>query len=311
MALQIRNFQPGDEEKQAAIWNAAAAGLPGFKPTTVAEVRRRTSAKDFDPGTRFYALADGAVVGYCALQANGRIGYPWCLPGQNAAEALLEAAVNSCKARGIAKLFTAYRADWTAQSAFFEKNGFHKAREMVNFAQGIVDLPTMVVHRGLNITPIHPADIPAVAALAPSVLRLPVEKLEQEWFHNPYYPSDSLFALRRSDGTIQGAGIMINNVEYANPLQIDVHAPCFRLGAFGTEGMSTKRVNGLFSLLVRDDRDALAIALDMLSYVIGKLEEETIEVLAAQVPSDAKHLLGFYQRSFRKQGAFPIYERAL
>ncbi len=311
MALEVRTYQAGDEEKQAAIWNTAAARLPGFKPTTVDEVRRRTTARDFDPATRFYAISGGQVVGYCALQANGRVGYPWCLPGHDAGEALLDAAVKSCRSRGMTKLFTAYRADWTAQQAFFEKHGFHKAREMVNFVQSMLQLPTMVVRRGLNVRPLQPADIPGVVALAPNVVRLPVERLEQEWLHNPYYPADAMFVLRRADNSIQGAGILINNRQYANPLQIDPQAPCFRLGAFGTEGMSTKRVNGLFSILVRDDSDAMPIALDLLSYVLARLQDEDVEVLAAQVPSDAKHLLGFYQRNFRKQGEFPILERSL
>lgn len=311
MSLQIRNFLPGDEEKQAAIWNIAAAGLPGFKPTTSEEVRRRTRAGDFDPALRFYAVANGEIVGYCSAQANGRIGFPWTLPGNDAATTLLDAAVASCRARGMAKLFTAYRADWTAQNAFFEKHGFRKARDMVNFAQNILDLPTMVVRRGLNVAPLQPGDIPAIVALAPTVLRLPADRLEREWFHNPYFPADSMFVLRRADQSIHGAGILINNPSYANPMQIDAQAPCFRLGAFGTEGMSTKRVNGLYSFLIRDDSDAFPAALDLLSYIIGRLEDETIDTLAAQVPSDAAHLLGFYQRYFRKQGAFPIYQRVL
>jgi hypothetical protein len=311
MALTLRTYQPGDDEKQSAIWNTAAAGLPGFKPTTPAEVRRRTSAKDFNPALRFYAESNGQVVGYCALNANGRVGFPWCLPGHDAAPALLDAAVSAGRKRGIARLFTAYRADWTAPNAFFEKNGFAKVREMVNFAQGVLDLPTMVVRRGLNVGPLRASDIPAVVALAPNVVRLPVADLEKEWFRNPYYPPESLFALRRSDNSIQGVVVFINNATYASPLQIDPQAPCFRLGAFGTEGMSTKRVNGLFSVLIGQDRDGLAVGLDLLSYVLGKLQDETIDTLAAQVPSDSKHLLGFYQRYFRKQGAFPIYERPL
>ena len=85
----------------------------------------------------------------------------------------------------------------------------------------------------------------------------------------------------------------------------------FDSALFGTEGMNTKRVNGLFSMLIGADSDGLAVGLDLLSFVLGKLQDESIDMLAAQVPSDSKHLLGFYQRYFRKQGAFPIYERAL
>lgn len=311
MALTVRTFRPGDEERQAAIWNAAAAGLPGFKPASVPEVRRRTGAKDFDPAMRFYAESAGQVVGYCALNANGRIGFPWCLPGYDAGTLLLETAVEAGRKRGMPRLFAAYRADWTAPNAFFEKNGFIKVREMVNFAQGVLDLPTMVVRRGLNVSPLQPGDIPAVVAIAPNVVRLPVADLEKEWFRNSFYPPQSLFALRRSDNSIQGVAIFINNASYASPLQIDPQAPCFRLGAFGTEGMNTKRVNGLFSVLIGADSDGLAVGLDLLSYVLSKLQDETIDTLAAQAPSDSKHLLGFYQRYFRKQGAFPIYERAL
>ena len=36
-----------------------------------------------------------------------------------------------------------------------------------------------------------------------------------------------------------------------------------------------------------------------------------IDTLAAQVPTDAPHLLAFYQSYFRPQGTFPVYERPL
>jgi L-amino acid N-acyltransferase YncA len=311
MQPEIRSFQTGDEEAQAAIYNAAAKSLPGFKPATAEEVKRRTRSADFDPGTRCYAIAGGKVVGYCTMQTNGRVGYPWCLPGHAAEEPLLEATLAACRARGLRRVFAAYRGDWAAPAAFFEAHGFRKAREMVNFAQGAIDLPTMIVRRGLNVTPLTAADIPAVAALGPSLLRLPADKLGDYFLKNPYFPPDALFVLRKSDGTPQGVGLLIANAQYANALNVDAAAPCFRLGAFGTEGMTTKRLNGLFSFLVKDDADALSLGLDLLSYAINKLDDDTVEVLAAQVPSDARHLLGFYQRNFRKQGSFPVFEREL
>ena len=36
-----------------------------------------------------------------------------------------------------------------------------------------------------------------------------------------------------------------------------------------------------------------------------------LEAMAGQVPSDAPWLVHFYQRSFRKQDAFPVFERNL
>src|SRR5438105_2386744 len=83
--MQIRNFEPGDEAAQVGIYNEAAGSLPRFKPATLDEVRRRSKATDFDPGTRFYAVDGGQVVGYAVFQANGRVSYPWCRSGQEAA----------------------------------------------------------------------------------------------------------------------------------------------------------------------------------------------------------------------------------
>jgi hypothetical protein len=311
MSIEIRTFQPGDEEKQAHVYNAAAGSLPGFKPATVDEVRRRTRVKDFDPATRFFAVSGGRVVGYCAIQVNGRVGYPWCLPATQAEESLLAAALDGCRRRGIARAFSAYRSDWTAQAAFFERNGFHKAREVMNFAQSVLDLPTMVIRRGLNVTPLTEKDVPGVAALGAGVFRISADRLASFFFSNPYFPPESAFVLRRADNTPQGVGILISNVNYSSPLQVDSAAPCFRLGAFGTEDMSTKRIHGLFSFVVRNDSDSIPTALDLLSCALARIEDDTIDVLGAQVPSDAKHLLSFYQKYFRKQGGFPVFEREL
>ena len=87
--------------------------------------------------------------------------------------------------------------------------------------------------------------------------------------------------------------------------------PCFRLGAFGTEGMQTKRLNGLFSFLTRSDRDTMPLGLDLLGQAAFRLRQTEVSHLAAQVPSDAPQLLRFYQRLFRRQGSFPILERTL
>jgi hypothetical protein len=94
-------------------------------------------------------------------------------------------------------------------------------------------------------------------------------------------------------------------------MQVDAGMPCFRLGAFGTEGMQTKRINGLFSCLVQAGREVNAVGLDLLSYAAARLSNPSAETLAAQVPSDAPHLHRFYQQYFRRQGSFPVFEREL
>src|SRR5947208_3502454 len=100
--MTIRTFQAGDEVAQVSIYNEAAAPLPKFKAATIDEVRRRLRDRDFDPQTRFFALAGGRPVGYATFQNNGRVSFPWCRKGHEAlAEPLLEQVLAAMKQRGI------------------------------------------------------------------------------------------------------------------------------------------------------------------------------------------------------------------
>ena len=88
--------------------------------------------------------------------------------------------------------------------------------------------------------------------------------------------------------------------------------PCFRLGAFGTEGMTTKRVRGLFSFVTRPDRHIFGIGMDLLGHAANRLtDEDEVGCYAAQVASDATALHTFYERVFERQGSFPVHERDL
>ncbi|HJT78854.1 MAG TPA: hypothetical protein VJ739_16740, partial [Gemmataceae bacterium] len=150
-------------------------------------------------------------------------------------------------------------------------------------------------------------------ALAPKALRAgsPAE-LERHLFHNPAFGSDALFVLRgRASGAPVAAAVLVENPAYANPLQVDAGMPCFRAGAFGTEGAQVKKINGLFSFLAPPGNDVNPLGLDLLGQAAMRLRDSSVDSLAAQVPSDAPHLLRFYQQYFRRQGSFPVFERAL
>jgi hypothetical protein len=312
--MEIRNYQPGDDSVQAAIYNEAAGQFPKFKAATEADVSRRTKSPDFDPGTRFYAVDRGRVVGYISFHPNGRVGYPWCRAGQeNVAEPLYEAAEKAMKNRKIPLAFAVYRHDWTPPKEFFANHGYRVAREMVNFVVDQVELPTRTGKLSNPLSPLTREDIPAVFALAPNVLRVSSpEALEKHLFQNPYFKPDSVFVLRsRANNVPLAAGVVISNSSYADPKQIDPAMPCYRLGAFGSEGMQTKRINGMFSFLCASDRDVNPLALDLMHHATVRLEDSDAESLAAQVPSDAPHLLQFYQRYFRRQASFPVFEKVL
>lgn len=312
--MKLRSFQPGDEFTQLKIYNSAAAALPKFKPAVITDLQRRISARDFDPATRLYAESGGNVVGYCTFQANGRVGYPWCLAGfESAAEPLFAHVIDTMKQRGFAKAFAAYRKDWPAITDFFEKNGFTLAREMVNFVLKFEDMPTPSAKLGSTIEPARIDDVPKILALDLPLFRVQsADELEAAIWRNPYFGPDSVFVQRDRDGAPIAAGIFIRNNQYADPRNVDASMPCFRLGAFGTEGMTTKRIKGLFSFVMRPDRPVFSVGMDMLTYAANQLtDDDDIAVYAAQAATDAKAVFPFYHRVFERQGSFPVYERDL
>jgi hypothetical protein len=312
--MAIRTYQPGDEVAQVSIYNEAAADLPKFKPATLDEVRRRNVGADFDAESRFYAEVGDRVVGYAVFQRNGRVSFPWCRKGhEEQAEALFQAVLGAMRARGMRRAFAAYRADWPAQGEFFTARGFLLAREMVNFIMDMVDMPTPAAVAPTNFSSPTPADIPAILSLCPQALRVGTnEELERHLLHNTYFKPESVFVVRsRSGDTPLAAGVIVHRAGYADARQIDSNMPCFRLGAFGTEGMAVKRINGLFSFVAPPGKDANPLALSLMTEAAHRLSDTDLDTLSAQVPSDVPHLLRFYQQFFRRQGAFPVFEREL
>ncbi len=311
--MNIRTFKPGDEVVQAALFNVAAYSLPGFKPATADDVKKRVRGRGFDPASRFYAEEGGQVVGYCTLEPEqGRISYPWCKKGFEAvAGPLFDAALQAARERGLTKVFAAYRRDWQPVLQFLTDRGFGVARDIINYWADPVDLPTLVNRSKLPINRLQRADIPALAAMGKGLIRLPEDKLESYYFANPYFPAEAFLVLRAPDETPMAVGIGLESSTYADVKKIDPLAPCFRLGAFGTEGLNTKRVNGLFSFVVATPQQALTAGLALLSEASQEMTDGTVTALAAQCPSDVPHLVNFYTRYFKEHGRFPMLEKQL
>ncbi len=312
--MTIRTFQAGDDLAQVGIYNEAAGDLPKFKPATLDEVRRRSRAADFDPSTRFLALVNDRPVGYITFQANGRLSYPWTRKGHEAlAEPLLEHVLAEMKKRGLTQAWSAYRTDWTTVGDFFRGHGFAQNREIVNWVMDLAEMPTPAARPSLPIRPLALADLPALLTLCPGLLRARnVDELERHLLDNEYFGPESIFVLRgKTSNQPAAVGIIIANPAYSHPRQVDALMPCFRLGAFGTEGLTTKRINGLFSVLIPNTGDVNPMALDLLGYAASRLDNTDVETVAAQVPSDMTHLMRFYKQYFTRQGSFPIYERTL
>jgi len=312
--MTIRTFLAGDDLAQVSIYNEAAADLPKFKPATVDEVRRRCRASDFDPSARFFAVVNNRPVAYLSFSSSGRLSYPWCRKGHEAlAEPLLQQGLAEMKKRGLTTAWAAYRHDWIGLRDFFLAHGFPQVREMVNWVLDLAQMPTPAARPLLPIAPLTAADLPGILALAPGVLRRQsLETLTNHLLHNEYFPSDAIFVLRgKTQAQPMAVGIMVADPTYSHPRQVDALMPCFRLGAFGTEGLNCKRINGLFSVLLPDGRDVNPLALDLLGYAVHLLEKTAVETVGAQTASDVPHLMRFYKQYFTRQGSFPIYERVL
>jgi hypothetical protein len=308
----IRNCLPGEAEREAAVYNAVAAELPGFQPLSIDEVRRASSGRGFDPGTRLYAEENGQIVGVATFDPTGRVHPPWCLPGhERMGHQLLGSVLRGLADRKVTRAYVTCRADWADQIEFFEDHGFDKVRDMVNFTQSIGDLPTMFQRPGLNVTLARAEDVPAIKSLLPRLLRAHGPALAEQLLHNKNLPTDAVYVLRRKDGSPMGVGLLIDDESYADVETLDPKAPVFWFGAFGTEGLPAKRVNGLFSFLAAPGKDALSIGQDLLWYGTSRLQTNTFDSLAAQVPSDVPHLIAFYERYFQKRGSFPVFERAV
>jgi hypothetical protein len=308
--MLIRNCLPADVEREAVVYNTVAARLPGFRPVTPDQVRRLATTRAPDHGTRLCAEEDGRLVGYVSFDWTGRVHCPWCLPGhERLAHQLFGAALRSLAERNVTRVFAACRADWAFQIEFFQDHGFARARDVVNFTQSFADLPTMFQRPGLNVTLVKPDDVPAIEELVPGFLRLNGRTLEEHLLHNPAFPADAVYVLRKKSNEVHGVAILVDDASCASVDGLDLRNPTYWSGAFGTEGLASKRVNGLFSFLAAPGKDALLVGQDLLWYGTARMETNTFEFLAAQVPTDVPHLFTFYERYFEKQGSFPVFER--
>jgi hypothetical protein len=309
--MPIRAFQPGDEFAQARIYNLAAGSLPAFKPATVEEIVRRHAKADPDPGSRYYAVEDGEIVGYASFAPNGRLSYPWCLPGaEPAREPLLQTVLAAMKERRIPEAWAAYRADWSPVLEFLRGHGFLDKRQMINYVAEVSQLlPDTPLPPDRVIEPVSSEAIGILHELAPVLYSHEDSQGSHQFYtENPFHDfSDDLVALKEAgNGATLGIALLVVEERFADPTQINAAMPCFRFGTFGTERERHKRVNGLFSTVFKDEIDGELL----LAWLVRtRARTAGLKHIAAQAPSDSPAPCALYDRFFHRQGAFPILSR--
>jgi hypothetical protein len=311
--MPIRTFQPGDEIAQARIYNLAAGPLPAFKPATAEEISRRHASAVADTGARFYAVEDGEIVGYASFSPNGRISYPWCLPGaERVREPLLEAILAAMKERKIPEAWAAYRADWTPVLEFLHEQGFLDKRQMINYLAEVSELlPDTILPPDRVIEPLGRDEIRDLHAFAQGIdPHEDPRDFERFYTQNPFYDfSGQLVALKEArTRKMLGVALLVIADRFADPTQINAAMPCFRFGTFGTERERHKRVNGLFSAAFADPIDGELL----LGWLVRtQARPAGLTHITAQAPSDAPAVCALYDRFLQRQGAFPILSRRL
>ncbi len=311
--MPIRAFQPGDESAQARIYNLAAGPLPGFKPATADEIVRRHATARPELGSRYYAVEGGEIVGYAGFGSNGRLSYPWCLPGAEASrEPLLQTVLAAMKERRVREAWAAYRADWSPVLEFLRSHQFVDKRQMINYVTEVSTIPSRVDLPKDRL--IEPLALKATRHLHELALDVYADEeigmIERFYGESPFHDfSTSFVSLQDTgSGSIRGIGLLVVNDRFADPTKIDASMPCFRLGAFGTERERHKRVNGVFSAVFADDADGELL----LSWLVEtRARPAGLHHIAAQTSSDAPTLCALYDRFFRRQGGFPIVSRRL
>jgi hypothetical protein len=311
--VQIRFYQPGDEIAQARIYNAAAGSLPGFKPAKPEEIARRLHSGDTDPQTTFYATENGEVVGYAVFNSNGRVSFPWCLPGAEAVqEPLLGTLVAEMVRQGLTEAWAAYRADWSPVLDYLTEHNFTQIRSIINYVAETSRLPVLDrLPPTRLVTKLERDELPYLASLIRMNFgTVNPQGIGQFLWENPFYSfPDHLLALKDADSAdIRGISLLVLDHRFADPTKIDPAMPCFRLGAFGTERQRHKRVNGLYSCMFVDEYDGNLLLGASIAAISG---QSTLSHLAAQTPSDVPDLCAWYDRHFERQGSFPILSRSL
>ncbi len=315
METTIRSFTTGDDAARVGIFNEAAAGLPKFKPATLDEIRRRTHGRDFDPADAVLRRGQRAAAGirYVSDQ-RARFASPGAARAANASPNRCSSASSGDEdswsqahlRRLSRRLDGQTTSSWPMASA-----------TRTTWSTSYWTWPTCRRLRPATAPGISAADArmtyPPWLPLCRTRWALPIWRpwnatsCTTRTFH-PMPPS----SLRgKTEGQLAAAGILIVNPAYADPTQVDCgHA------VFPARGVRHRRNDDEAHQWPVQFPDAGRPRCQPARprparLCLADAGDTDVSTVAAQVSSAVPHLLRFYERYFRKQGSFPIFEREL
>jgi len=134
-SYEIKTFEEKFIDEQARIGIDATKQWIGYRQTPAEELRKTYSAPDFDSSTRFYALMNGALVGFMTTSIGGGAGdktavmrLPLVKKGHEPAEKLLmDYATKALRERRVVLVATEVAKGWGSWEALLKKYSFEDA----------------------------------------------------------------------------------------------------------------------------------------------------------------------------------------
>lgn len=309
--MLFRGYRSGDEHAHALIRRATSSLYPGLPAATSDTLLDDISPSHFPSIVPIYADesagSSGGIRGTISLRADGRVSIPECLPGhEHLAPELVRQAMKLAASRGLSRAVAIVPARWPLDEVF-RQSGFCRVREIVNFTQSALGLPTAVGRSSTRFQSMTPADLPGIEFLSLSGTDLTRDQLGECLSQVSAHSAQPPAVMRRPDGTAMGVGWLMENddwppVEVADPLGCDLH-----VGTWGAPVHATARIDGVFSFLAASPLETLSVGLDLLGHLMSEMTSHRIDTVATQVPADASQLVSFYDRYFLRQGTLSIY----
>ena len=309
--MLIRTYQPGDEQAQARIYNAAAGSLPAFKPASPEEIARRYQGDDADPGIAVLRRGRWRGRGLCGVlrERAHQLSLVPARGGGGARAAAASRPRSRWTAAAMPEAWAAYRADWSAVLDFLRGHGFVEKRQMINYLADVSRMPGPPRsargsgHRAARTR----RGLPARGAGPEAVLRRSSRvrsRRSSGRIRITTSPRASSRSRSAADGRVLG-GLPAGDERPVRRPEQDRrrHAllPPRRLRHRARATQARQR-----AVLLRRSPTSPKASCCSRHPIGGVHAQAGLTHVAAQAPSDAVALCAFYDRIFQRQGAFPI-----
>ena len=314
--MTIRTFQAGDDAAQGRIYNEAAGRPAAVQARDAGRAAPPARGPDFDPGTRFFAWRGRPArrLRHVPRQRPRQLPLVPQGPRGGAPSRSSRPSSTRCAGAAIAGAFAAYRADWPAAARVLRRPRLRARRARWSIRHRHRRHADAVGPLASHITPLTPADVPAVlrpgrASCAADDRRRARGSTSSTTPTSRRRRCSCCAAAAATSRRRRGAGRRVAGAT-PTPAGRSRHALLPPRGV-RHRGADPSASTACSASSPPTRATCRRCALDLLGHATQRLQDTEVETLAAQVPSDAPHLLRFYKRSSAGRGVSRVFERPL